>query len=553
MRWIFICLVINFFISSNVYAIRDYLKHPPAKKALALLNSDFEYPYSKSSPQISNDEYNFFYYTDHFRIIAGNYYSDFPSVKSLMQHVGEIAEQVWQKEIVELQFPGPRNSADFFIDIYIANKKAYNPDSEEYISISSYYAGYATLYSDGTPYFIINPNIGDEILKVTLAHEFFHTIQFGYCDFFSLDSTVFDSNAWWLEATAVWMESVVFPEVSDFVNFMNDWIRTSYYNLDLYNGDHEYTVSIVPVYLAHQNLNATVEFIRQTLKNFDQTRNFVQIIERLIPEYFQEDSLSEVLRDIAVCVVSHKDCLPYSDMLAGFQVYAPDELPASGYYSLYYFEADEEPAIDYVEMPFLSIGKVMDNKGVYIPRQKQPLPDIVRFDEELWKNSCQVLASGWNLVVNPYSDEKKIDELIDSPELIVWSYENATWSAWTNIEGLKDALANLGLARANDLLNKNQAFWLKSDQADLKFSALKSIFKGLTLEPGWNFISLGQMSYPVSYLETLIQDDFILWTYKDGEWQFYSNQESLNDLARGYGYSIIEEAGGINGYWIKLR
>ncbi len=52
-----------------------------------------------------------------------------------------------------------------------------------------------------------------DALAVTCAHEFFHTIHFAY--------TTEMSNVWWMEATAVWSEEQNFPEINDYLNYLD--------------------------------------------------------------------------------------------------------------------------------------------------------------------------------------------------------------------------------------------------------------------------------------------------------------------------------------------
>lgn len=50
-------------------------------------------------------------------------------------------------------------------------------------------------------------------LKVTAAHELFHAFQFQRTSDIS-------NNGWWMEASSVWMEDEVFPEVKDYLNYI---------------------------------------------------------------------------------------------------------------------------------------------------------------------------------------------------------------------------------------------------------------------------------------------------------------------------------------------
>lgn len=52
-----------------------------------------------------------------------------------------------------------------------------------------------------------------ESLQVTLAHEYAHVLQYGYDVL---------ADPWHFEASAVWMEQRVYPEITDWLRFMND-------------------------------------------------------------------------------------------------------------------------------------------------------------------------------------------------------------------------------------------------------------------------------------------------------------------------------------------
>ena len=53
---------------------------------------------------------------------------------------------------------------------------------------------------------------GHDALRVTLAHEFFHAVQFGYYQGYD--------GAWWQEASATWMEDVLHPGVNDYLQYV---------------------------------------------------------------------------------------------------------------------------------------------------------------------------------------------------------------------------------------------------------------------------------------------------------------------------------------------
>lgn len=55
-------------------------------------------------------------------------------------------------------------------------------------------------------------------LEVTFAHEYNHVLQFGYD---------VDQDLWFYEATAVWMEDHVYPQINDYLRYVKRWVVRS--------------------------------------------------------------------------------------------------------------------------------------------------------------------------------------------------------------------------------------------------------------------------------------------------------------------------------------
>ena len=78
-----------------------------------------------------------------------------------------------------------------------------------------------------------------ELMKVVVAHEFFHAIEFGRSNGPSLDG-----NLWYFEGQAVWAEDEVYPDVNDYIGYLqspyqdcNDWFVCPYLPLTLESYD----------------------------------------------------------------------------------------------------------------------------------------------------------------------------------------------------------------------------------------------------------------------------------------------------------------------------
>ena len=78
-------------------------------------------------------------------------------------------------------------------------------------------------------------------LQVTLAHEYFHAVQFAY-DYYE--------DSWWMEATAAWAEDEAFDSVDDNVQYLADSpITDTQRSMDLFGGVYHYGVWIFFRYL----------------------------------------------------------------------------------------------------------------------------------------------------------------------------------------------------------------------------------------------------------------------------------------------------------------
>ncbi|MFQ6616683.1 MAG: MXAN_6640 family putative metalloprotease [Fidelibacterota bacterium] len=68
-------------------------------------------------------------------------------------------------------------------------------------------------------------------IRVTAAHEFFHSVQFGYDGWEAI---------WMLEATATWAEDEVFDDVNDNYQYLKQWLQQPHIALDEDSSPHWY-------------------------------------------------------------------------------------------------------------------------------------------------------------------------------------------------------------------------------------------------------------------------------------------------------------------------
>ncbi len=131
-----------------------------------------------------------------------------------------VLEEVWDKEIGTLGFRKPlgdQNETSFGTDG--------NPDAkiDVFLADVGYDGIYGYVSSDDfserqvAPYIVLDDDFDEfqlgpqHSLKVTVAHEFFHAIQFAY------DA---GESAWFTEGTAVWIEDIVYPTINDYLQYI---------------------------------------------------------------------------------------------------------------------------------------------------------------------------------------------------------------------------------------------------------------------------------------------------------------------------------------------
>lgn len=146
--------------------------------------------------------------------------ADGNGVPDYVDSVAGVADRVWDLEVDELGYnPPPSDQVlgggpeyDLYI-VQLGNGGAYGytyPEEEGYTSHS-----YIEIDNDYTD-FIYKETRGLEALKVSLAHEFFHAIHFGYYEA--------PDVSWWREASATWMEEVAYPEADDYLQYLDSFL-----------------------------------------------------------------------------------------------------------------------------------------------------------------------------------------------------------------------------------------------------------------------------------------------------------------------------------------
>ncbi len=226
--------------------------------------------------------------TEHFKIWydTAGYHAVYPGdddsdgVPDYPESVGVYLENVWHILVDSLGYREPLpdtlwagDSIDYGgdprIDVYIANvgvgfygetvPRVANRDG---VSLKA--TSYLEIQSDMTrvagegenPY---------PLLKVTCAHELFHSVQFAYR---FPELAEYPQFVWWMEASAVFDEEFCYDEVNDYYNYLpafQDAPEVPLFTPN-YNGSIEYGAVLFPIFLEEYFAPAGVRFTGQCVK-----------------------------------------------------------------------------------------------------------------------------------------------------------------------------------------------------------------------------------------------------------------------------------------------
>jgi len=159
------------------------------------------------------------------------------SIRDYVEDMADILDNVWDKEINELGYNAPPSDGaeggDCLLDVYLADLGAYGFTIIDEGALTS--TVYMVFEND---FDVASQNTDPDgvqagAMKVTAAHEFFHTIQFQITD-------DIENYGWWMEASATWMEERIYPEVNDYINYIDYWFEHPELSIDTFNGLFEY-------------------------------------------------------------------------------------------------------------------------------------------------------------------------------------------------------------------------------------------------------------------------------------------------------------------------
>ncbi len=136
------------------------------------------------------------------------------------------------------------------------------------------------------------PNTLIENIQVTVAHEYFHAVQFGYDGW---------EESWVMEATAVQMEEMVYDDINDCYQYMPIWFNSPHQSLNLDSSDRWYGSYIFFEYVnSHLSIDAIGKFWEKsiTYESCDGCEYSIQTLD----ETFQDlgSSFADMLNGMSI-------------------------------------------------------------------------------------------------------------------------------------------------------------------------------------------------------------------------------------------------------------
>ena len=119
---------------------------------------------------------------------------------------------------------------------------------------------------------------GLDALRVTIAHEFHHAIQFGYY--------AEEDGSWWQESTSTWMEEVAYPHIDDYLQYLPHFLSIPHRALNSNaNASHIYGTAIFSHFLDQHYSRDLNRLIWEELKDRQSANldHFDRIIRRVEP------------------------------------------------------------------------------------------------------------------------------------------------------------------------------------------------------------------------------------------------------------------------------
>lgn len=339
------------------------------------------------------------YETDHYRIEFSDLMmeqedANHNGLADIIDTIATAAEYSRGILIDDLNYDDPMKSGDKLLIIL--------DDNNQYLSSNA--LGVTSLLSNGDPYIAIDPWLTDDYLNVTIGHELFHTIQFGY----GADFAYTYSGINWAEATATWVEDLEYDSNNDYVNYLSDFFDYPDYSVFasiVPSGTlFEYGLNIWPRFLSEYYNNDVIKQIWlayfDSNVSFDSDLKLYNTVQEVVAA--KGDDLNEVFRQFTLW---NLDLSNYEEN----KLY-PDVLLLQGETNADYQQISENYAPALYGTNYIYFENSGNNQSFYFHIQK---PDGVRFALTLvpYDSDSVNLTRSISVIVEPGETMDEVLEL----------------------------------------------------------------------------------------------------------------------------------------------
>ncbi|WOE69427.1 DUF6055 domain-containing protein [Hydrogenimonas thermophila] len=502
------------------------------------------------------------YLSEHFTVYWGSVatatdlWADYDGndIPDFIENTSSILEDVWKKEVDDLGFNKPLFE---HINVYIANTGLYLDGKE--LELSDNICGYA-VYNGDEEFIVIN-NIPPssyytkpmDMLKITLAHEFFHLIQYTYSLNFN------DINMWLYEGTAVLMEKTVFPEIPDYIySYASALTYTPNYGLLYYNGLSPYSTSLFFDYITNKYSLDVIKSIWQYFGSVDS----VEAVDKALNDY--NTTLKEEVYSFYDSLENNLSMFSNSNILSYYPV-EKDYLICNKEYIKYILPLGAtyiSSSCDYTSFTNESSVSTFstDNNDVFQVNQKDMVvvyPDDINIST-LYYDVMKVVSKdeftidvkeGWNLL--SLKDDLNTSDLDEYPIKVLWVYKNSQWMGYSKESYIESFLKDNNITI--DFIEANSAVWILADY-DFTYTA-NGIKEGeIVYEVDDNWSLIGNASLIDVNLSIFSKNygSKIIWSWDNNSssWGYYTENSDIKNTLKDLNMSEIETINS-NGFWVK--
>jgi len=512
------------------------------------------------------------YSSKHFKIYYGaddpatTLWADYNKngVPDFVENLASILEHVWNVEVNEMGFHEPIGSLP--ISVYVANTGIYLNGSK--LTLSDDICGFS-VFDGKNSAIVINatPPYSPytkpmDMLKITVAHEFFHLVQYSYR--ISTD----EKDLWLYEGTAVWMENQVYPEINDYIYSYADAIFNSpEYGITYSKGLFPYASSLFFDFIS-QKFGKGI--IKNLWEEFQTSQTSIDAIQKVLKE--KGSSFEKELYSFYLSLAGEKTGFSDESELQDFQVedtFIPCnverkieiyptgsvflstncQLLSGITYSGYFLVGEDESK----GFNLKSSNATTSIPVVFLSQDTEESNNVIvkAVNPKLELN----LKEGWNLIGLKDKTSVKLFSLDGIVSLWKWS---DGWKVYVPdyLSELKLLVKEYGIDSFSDIYPE-EGIWVNCSSSvavPLPEQAVEEF--NFNLKPGWNLVSFPTfVNVNLEKLSETLPVKFV-WKWNEGEWQIFVPQEEqeLKELVESYGIETFDKIEGVDyeGFWIKI-